>query len=252
LNPISKLVNHGQNVKILGAEHDLVSSTVRAITPRLLSLEAVGWDLYHLIKAEKQYLDQIPNHQTPRQLELSHAYQCIAGLGWLFPDNNESPSTAFVFKADSPGFDEEGVPVAYWSMENGQHDQTSCWQYNVQILSLDCTLTLAKMALDMKGHNSCKFYIHFCRMILNSSYFTFPDEIQSAVCHYDCFLSLWQSNLQKLPSAYTDVLLVLDAILTQGATKGFEDEYVRQDRDRVARIVSVSLSCFNHRRQQIH
>jgi hypothetical protein len=252
LDPISKLVNHGQNVKILGAEHDLVSSTVRAMTPRLLSFDAVGWDLYHLIKAEKQYLDQIPNHQTLGQTELSHAYQCIAGLGWLFPDNNESPSTAFVFKADSPSFDDEGVPVAYWSIESGQHDQdTSCWQYSVQILSLDCTLTMAKMALDMKGHNSCKFYIHFCNMILNSRYFAFPVEIQSAVCHYDCFLSLWQSNLQKRPSAYTNVLLGLNDILDQGAANGFEDEYVRQDRDRVARIVSVSLSCLIHRHQHI-
>jgi hypothetical protein len=71
LDPISKPVNHGQNVKILGAEHDLVSSTIRAMTSLLLSLDAVGWDLYHLIKAEKQYLDQIPNHQTVGQLGLS-------------------------------------------------------------------------------------------------------------------------------------------------------------------------------------
>ncbi|KAG9567352.1 hypothetical protein KCU71_g3808, partial [Aureobasidium melanogenum] len=247
LDPISKLVNHGQNVKILGAEHDLVSSTVRAMTPRLLSLDAVGWDLYHLIKAEKQYLDQIPNHQTPKQLELTHAYQYIAALGWLFPDNNESSSTAFVFKADSPGFNEEGVPLAYWSMENGQHDQdTSCWQYNVQILSLDCTLTLAKMALDMKMQNSCKFFIHLCSMMLNTSYFAFPDAIRSAVCHYDCFLSLWQSGLQKRPSAYTDVMLVLDSILLQGSANGFEDEYVRQDRDRVARIVSGEVKICNN------
>jgi hypothetical protein len=240
LDPISKLVNHGQTVKILGAEHDLMSSTVRAMTPRVLSLDAVGWDLYHLIKAEKQYLDQIPNHQTVKQHELSNAYQYIAGLGWLFPDNNESPSTAFVFKADSPDFDIEGASLAYWSMENGQHDQdTSSWQYGIQILSLDCTLTQAKMALDMKMHNTCKFFINFCSMILNTGYFAFPDEIQSAVCHYECFLSLWQSGLQKRPSAYTDVMLTLDNILLQGAANGFEDEYVRQDRDRVARIVSV-------------
>lgn len=244
LDPISKLVNHGQNVKILGAEHDLVSSTVKAMTQRLLSLNAVGWDLYDLIKAEKQYLDQFTNHQTIKQHELSNAYQYIASLGWLFPDNNESPSTAFVFKADSPGFNEHGVPLAYWSMENGQHDQdTFCWQYGVQILGLDCTLTVVKMALDMKMHNTCNFFIHFCSMILNSGYFTFPDEIWSAVCHYDCFLKLWQSGLQKRPSAYTDVMLGLDNILLQGAANGFEDEYVREDRDRVARIVSVSLSC---------
>jgi hypothetical protein len=71
LDPISKLVDHGQNFKILGAEHDLVSSTIRAMTSLLLSLDAVGWDLYHLIKAEKQYLDQIPNHQIVGQLGLS-------------------------------------------------------------------------------------------------------------------------------------------------------------------------------------
>ncbi|CAD0105820.1 unnamed protein product [Aureobasidium uvarum] len=240
LDPISKLVNHDQNVKILGAEPDLVSRTVKAMTPRLLSLDAVGWDLYRLIKAEKQYLDQIPNHQTSKQLELNHAYQYIASLGWLFPENNESPSTAFVFKADSPGFSEEGVALAYWSMENGQHDQhTSCWQYNVQILSLDCTLTMAKTALDMKMLKSCNFFINSCNMILNTGYFAFPDEIQSAVCHYDCFLSLWQSGLQKRPSAYTDIMLTLDTILLQGAANGFEDEYVRQDRDRVARIISI-------------
>ncbi|KEQ67976.1 uncharacterized protein M437DRAFT_71743 [Aureobasidium melanogenum CBS 110374] len=242
LDPISKLVNNGQNVKILGAEHDLVSTTVRAMTPRLLSLDAVGWDLYHLIKAEKQYLDEIPNHQTPRQLELSNAYQYIGSLGWLFPDNNESPSTAFVFKADSPGFNAEGVPLAYWSMENGQHDQdTSCWQYNVQILSLDCTLTQAKMALDMKMHNTCKFFISFCNMILNTGYFAFPDEIRSAVCHYNCFFLLWESGRQKRPGAYTEVMLALDDILLQGAAHGFDDEYVRQDRDRVARIVSREI-----------
>jgi hypothetical protein len=68
LDPISRPVNHGQNIKILGAEHDLVSSTIRAMTSLLLSLDA---DLYHLIKAEKQYLDQIPNHQTVGQLGLS-------------------------------------------------------------------------------------------------------------------------------------------------------------------------------------
>jgi hypothetical protein len=59
LNPISKLVNHGQNVKILGAEHDLVSSTVKAMAPCLLSLDAVGWDLYHLIKAKKAHRPRI-------------------------------------------------------------------------------------------------------------------------------------------------------------------------------------------------
>lgn len=253
LDPISKLVNHGQKVKILGAEHDLVSSTVGAMTARLISLDVVGWDLYDLIKAEKQYLDQLPNHQTMKQRGLSDAYQYIGFLGWLFPDNNESISTAFVFKADSLGFDTEGVPLAYWSMENGQNDQdTSCWQYGIQILSLECMLTLAKMALDMRMHNSSKFFIHFCGSILNTGYFAFPAEIQSAVCHYDCFLSLWQSGNQKRPSAYTDVLLTLDNILLQGASDGFEDEYVRQDRDRVARIVSVSLCCFFHLHQHIH
>ncbi|THW31646.1 hypothetical protein D6C76_08069 [Aureobasidium pullulans] len=261
LDPISKLVNHGQKVKILGAEHDLVSSTVRAMTARLISLDVVGWDLYDLIKAEKQYLDQLPNHQTMKQRGLSDAYQYIGFLGWLFPDNNESISTAFVFKADSLGFDTEGVPLAYWSMENGQNDQdTSCWQYGIQILSLECMLTLAKMALDMRMHNSSKFFIHFCSSILNTGYFAFPAEIQSAVCHYDCFLSLWQSGNQKRPSAYTDVLLTLDNILFQGASDGFEDEYVRQDRDRVARIVSREVKISNndvhnfpglHRRQRI-
>jgi hypothetical protein len=221
-----------------------VSSTARAMTQRLLSLDAVGWDLYHLIKAEKQYLDQIPNHQILGQSGLNNAYQHIAGLGWLFPDKNESPSTAFVFKADSPGSNQEGFPLAYWPLLNGYHDQdTSCWQYSIQIISLDCTLTMANMALDMKGHNSCNFYIHFCKMILNSDYFTFPDEFYSAVAHYDCFLSLWQSGHRKRLSAYADVMHTLDNILLQGAADGFEDEYVRQDRDRVARIVSVSLSC---------
>jgi hypothetical protein len=244
LNPISKLVNHGQKVTVLGAGHDLVSSTIRAMTQRLLSLDAVGWDLYHLIKAEKQYLDQIPNHQTLGQSGLNNAYQHIDGLGWLFPDKNESPSTAFVFKAHSPGSNQEGFPLAYWPMLDGYHDQdTSCWQYSIQIISLDCTLTMAKMALDMKGHNSCNFYIHFCKMILNSNYFTFPDEFYSAVAHYDCFLSLWQLGHQKRLSAYADVMHTLDNILLQGAADGFEDEYVRQDRDRVARIVSVSLFC---------
>lgn len=184
LDPISKLVNHGQNVKILGAEHDLVSSTVRAMTARLISLDVVGWELYDLIKAEKQYLDQLPNHQPMKQRGLSDAYQYIGFLGWLFPDNNKSISTAFVFKADSLGFDTEGVPLAYWSMENGQNDQdTSCWQYGIQILSLECMLTLAKMALDMRMHNSSKLFIHFCSSILNTGYFAFPAEIQSAVCH---------------------------------------------------------------------
>jgi hypothetical protein len=230
-----------------------VSSTVKAMTQRLLSLDAVSWDLNHLIRAEKQYLDQIPNHQTVKQLELSNAYQHIAGLGWLFPNKNESPSTAFVFKADSPGFNQEGVPLAYWSMESGFYDQdTSCWQYNIQVLSLDCTLTMAKMSLNMKMYNSCNFFIHFCKMILNSNYFTFPDVILSAVSHYDCFLSLWQSGHQKRLSAYTDVLHTLDNILLQGAANDFEDEYVRQDRDRVARIFSVSLfSVSNYRHQRI-
>ncbi|KAH0360467.1 hypothetical protein KCU65_g9362, partial [Aureobasidium melanogenum] len=247
LDPISKLVNNGQNVKILGAEHDLVSSTVRAMTSRLLSLDAVGWDLYHLIKAEKQYLDQIPNHQTLQQRDLSNAYQYIASLEWLFPDNNESPSTAFVFKADSPGFNAEGVPLAYWFMENGQHDQdTSCWQYNVQILSLDCLLTQTKMALDMKMYNSCKSFIHFCDMILKAGYFAFPDEIWSAVCHYHCFLSLWESGRQKHLGAYAEVMRGLDNILLQDAANGFEDEYVRQDRDRVARIVSREVKICNN------
>jgi hypothetical protein len=202
---------------------------IRVMNPRLLSLDAVGWDLYHLIKAEKQYLDQIPNRQTPKQRELSNAYQYIASLGWPFPDNNESPSTAFVFKADSPSFNTEGVTLAYWSMEKGQHDQdTSCWQYNVLILSLDCTITQAKMALDMRIQNSCRFFINFCSMTLNTSYFTFPDEIRSVMCHYDCFLSHRQSGLQERPSACTDVMLILDDILLQGAANGFEDEYVRQ------------------------
>jgi len=38
----------------------------------------------------------------------------------------------------------------------------------------------------------------------------------------------------------------LENILLQGAANGFEDEYVRQDRYRVARIVSVSLPYFIH------
>ncbi|KAI5196844.1 hypothetical protein AUEXF2481DRAFT_80240 [Aureobasidium subglaciale EXF-2481] len=247
LAPISKLVNHGQNVKILGAEHDLVSSTVRAMTPRILSLDAVGWDLFDLIKAEKQYLDQIPSHQTIQKHGLSDAYQYIAGLGWFFPDNNEPTSTAFVFKADSLGLNTEGVPLACWSMGTGHNDQdTSCWQYGVQILSLECTLAQAKMALDMKMHNPCKFFLHFCKMILNIGYFAFPDEIQSVVCHYDCFLSLWQLGHQRCLSAYTDVMLVLDNILLQGAANGFEDECVRQDRDRVARIVSRETEICSH------
>ncbi|CAD0087907.1 unnamed protein product [Aureobasidium vineae] len=82
LAPLDFPTGSGKKISVLGVDKDIARKVTDQHMPRILSVDAVGWDLYDLLKSQKKHLDNTLSQGTPTLPALIHSYTDLACVGW--------------------------------------------------------------------------------------------------------------------------------------------------------------------------
>ncbi|KAH0291789.1 hypothetical protein M436DRAFT_62890 [Aureobasidium namibiae CBS 147.97] len=201
LDPLNFSTGCGKRISVVGVDKDIVHKVVGQETPRVLSINAVGWDLYNLLKAQKRYLDTILSQDSARLLDLIHSYTDLACAGW--PLNiigfwkNASVTTDVNMHGRTISLCL--LPFDELDEEDYQTQIADSWQMAVLCLVFDCLCTIAKLCLK----NGDNVHLRDCiQLIADLDFHTFrpnhrhliPASLRVLLSHYVAWLRMHEPS----------------------------------------------------------
>lgn len=168
LVPVTTPMSHGQRVTVLGVDKDLADRVAADITPRMLHVDTVGWDLLQIMQGQKQHLDELTNQNLPKIKDLVHAYMKLANMGWEFkPGLCGQWKTSWLMKYVDDGRNQ--FCVGLLPLHNLDDDEYRAavehsWQKGIIFTVVDCFLTALRLSLEEEDmsdtFNICTQAIH--------------------------------------------------------------------------------------------
>ena len=140
----------GKKISVVGVDKDIARRVVGQDMPRILSIDAVGWDLYNLLKAQKRHLDTILSENSAHLLDLIHSYTDLACAGWPLDIQGfwrcASVTTNVEMRDRMTSLCL--LPFDKLDEKNYQARIRGSWQMGVLCLVLDCLYTVAKLCVE--------------------------------------------------------------------------------------------------------
>jgi hypothetical protein len=127
---ISKVIGHDIAIRFPGVEQDIAIRAIAHMTPRIVSVDAGGWDLLENMQSQKRYLDASLNRGPQGSKALRHAYVMVAQAVYsaqAWHSTVVQHNTAFLFH--TPYLEQPSAPVATTSFANFRelHAVASPW-----------------------------------------------------------------------------------------------------------------------------
>lgn len=150
LAPIDFPTNSGKKISVIGVDKEISRKVTDQHTPRILSIDAVGWDLYNLFKAQKVHLDNILSPDPSSLSDLIHSYTDIACAGWgLNIKGHWRPAMIIShIKISEHPVSLCLLPFEDLAMEDYVAALTDSWQIAVLALVIDCMFTVLRLSLE--------------------------------------------------------------------------------------------------------
>lgn len=193
LDPLDFPTGNGKKVSVVGVDKDIARRVTEQDMPRILSINAVGWDLYHLLKAQKKHLDTILSQGSPSLASLIHSYTDLACTGWQldiighWKHASVTSSVCFLGRSVS-------LCVMQWDElddEDFEAKISDSWQLAVVSLVLDCLFTVARLGLEAKAFDHLKDCID---TILHTIVYSFrPHELYLVPDRFRALLGHWEA-----------------------------------------------------------
>lgn len=152
--PMSTVFGHGITVRFPNVDADIAARTTQSMTPRLVSVDAVGWNLFENMRAQKFRLDEALTNGFGEALDLMQAYVLTAQLAYNTPDTwhqyTRHYNTALLF--NTPYAPDRSIkqPLALSSFNSRATRDTSTdvWLHGIATLGVECILNAMGLALD--------------------------------------------------------------------------------------------------------
>lgn len=257
--PMAAVVNGGQKVTLCGADKDIVTRAVRRMTPRILSLDAVRWDLLEHMQHQKQYLDKLVSKGFQDASFLIDAYLSTSQLGrdsTMWSMFRAEHNTAFILSTVwNKG---QATPVALGTIKdkNRANPLTESWLYGIARTTIECLFNAISLALDSgtwkpliaqhAGTLVSLFVKAKCAQEL-------PDDMKALAAHYFAmsfvFDDLYQGRF-GIRSLYDDIFHINRQVNGPGDYP--KDEYMREDLERLMQIDKVTRINDRHDPQLTH
>jgi hypothetical protein len=189
ISSISTVIGHNLTIRYLGVEQDIAAQAITSMTPRIVSVDAVGWNLLQNMQSQKRQLDDSLLRGPLGSEKLRRAYVMVAQLvdptrRW-FPDMGQY-STAFLFNTPYVRMPPRPVSMICFRDEDEFHTMASPWIEYVHTTALECLLNAMSLALD---DNDFEFLADACgvawTMAVNTQlHCPLPRELSSLATHY--------------------------------------------------------------------
>ncbi|KAG9516380.1 hypothetical protein KCU93_g9177, partial [Aureobasidium melanogenum] len=152
--PMAVVFGHGQAVRFPGVDTDIAARVIRSMTPRLVSVDAVGWNLFENMLAQKRRLDECLIDGFAEPDDLCQAYILTAALAhehplWSFYAHHYNTALLLNTPYSAMSFPVE-TPLALFSFQpQALRDTPSdVWLCGVATVGLECLLNAMGLALD--------------------------------------------------------------------------------------------------------
>ncbi|KAH0276458.1 hypothetical protein KCU91_g3846, partial [Aureobasidium melanogenum] len=196
----------GKKVSVVGVDKDTARQVTEQHMPRILSIDAVGWDLYHLLKAQKKHLDTILSQGSPSLANLIHSYTDLACAGWQLDIIGHWRYASVTRHVCIHGRMVSLCLMPWDELDDEDYEAkiADSWQLAVVSLVLDCLFTLARLGLEEKTFDHLKDCIDTILHIVaytfrpHTALFLFPDRFRALLGHWEAWYTV-HKNLTRDP-----------------------------------------------------
>ena len=152
--PMAAVFGHGLTVRFPGVDADIAARTIHYMTPRLVSIDAVGWNLLENMQAQKRRLDEALANGFGEPHDLIQAYVLTAQLAHHAPDAwpqyAHHYNTAFLLNTPySPDRSSKpSLAVSSFKPQAPRNTPTHLWLHGIATLAVGCLLNAMGLAFD--------------------------------------------------------------------------------------------------------
>jgi hypothetical protein len=220
LAPLDFPTGSGKSISVIGVDKDIARKVTDKAMPRILSIDAVGWDLYNLLEAQKRHLDTILSQDVSWDMPIFesvvYSYTNLACMGWPLGLNGHWGQASVTRYVNIHGtmtslclmllirLDEEDYPARV----------KDSWQLAVLCLVIDCLFTLAKLCLEGGAYAHMKDCVeiiadmeaHAFREVHRD---LFPAPLKALLSHYVAWLVMHEPA-RSIQDVYTLSMGTLD------------------------------------------
>jgi hypothetical protein len=245
ISSISRVVGHDLAVRFLGVEQDIAAEAIASMTPRIVSVDAVGWNLLECMQSQKRHLDESLIRGPQGSKELRRAYIMVAQLvdssrSWL--PTIVQYNTAFLFNTPYLRMPPRPVSMMSFRSEAEFHTMASPWVEYVYTTALECLLNAMSLALDDGdfGFLSDVCGVAWIMAVNTQIHVPLRRELSSLASHYEewreVFTRLFAGNLDD-----THVLDTMDSIDPKRSTGLVDYSFRKEDFEFLRSWLVVSL-----------
>ncbi|CAD0096189.1 unnamed protein product, partial [Aureobasidium mustum] len=153
ITPMTNVFGHGQAIRFPGVDTDIAARAIQSMTPRLVSVDAVGWNLFENMQAQKRRLDECLINGFGGPHDLLQAYVLTAQLvhdARSWSQYAHHYNTALLFNTPYSPTSPAKQPLALMSFKPQALRDTSSdvWLHGVATIGVECLLNAMGLALD--------------------------------------------------------------------------------------------------------
>ncbi|KAG9516178.1 hypothetical protein KCU93_g9230, partial [Aureobasidium melanogenum] len=206
LAPLDFPTGRGKKISVVGVDKDIARTVTEQDMPRILSIDAVGWDLYHLLKAQKKHLDSTLSQGSPSLASLIHSYTDLACAGWQLDIIGHWRYASVTRHVCIHGRMVSLCLMPWDELDDEDYEAkiADSWQLAVVSLVLDCLFTVARLGLEEKTFDHLKDCIDTILHMIAYTFrphtapFLFPDRFRALLGHWEAWYTIHE-NLTRDP-----------------------------------------------------
>ncbi|KAG9674161.1 hypothetical protein KCU99_g3657, partial [Aureobasidium melanogenum] len=151
--PMAAVFGHGQAIRFPSVDADIAARVIKSMTPRLVSVDAVGWNLLDNMQAQKRRLDECLVNGFGEPHDLMQAYVLTGQLVYhagAWSQYAHHYNTALLLNTPYRLISLIWQPLALLSFKPKAPRDTSSdiWLHGVTTIGVECLLNAMGLALD--------------------------------------------------------------------------------------------------------
>ncbi|KAH0364740.1 hypothetical protein KCU65_g6605, partial [Aureobasidium melanogenum] len=152
--PMAAVFGYGQAIRFPGVDTDIAPPAIQTMTPRLVSIDAVGWDLFENMQAQKRRLHECLISGFGGSYDLLQAYILTAQLAYDAPSwalHARHYNTALLLNTPyRPGMPiHQPLALLSFTPQTLRNTPSDIWMHGVATLGVECFLNAMGLALDI-------------------------------------------------------------------------------------------------------
>ena len=256
LAPLDFPTGSGKQISVIGVDKDISRKVTEKHMPRILSIDAVGWDLYNLLKAQKGHLDNVLSQNPPSLSRLMDSYTDLACVGWPLGAQSHLRNASVVRNVNMHGNMISLCLMPFEDLDDEEYAAalTDSWQTSILSLVLDCMFTVLRLGFEDESFGGMRDVL---ALISRLHMYTFrpgqrhllPHRLMVLLGHYMTWFMCHETSDPDSEdrSAFLQTRDKLDHFTGMVRLDDEDDVWqaINQDREFLDRVVAVSRSSLN-------